>query len=118
MNYLIISRENGGRMNKLSRKEKVDLIEGRINLYENSKQSIESCARSIIGAIDPPEIKVGMWGEFWMETNIAAVYGRLESMDSVGNDCRYSPNEEIGYFPAFTPLPGLKEAIEKVKAEA
>ena len=65
----------------------------------------------IVDAIDPPEIKVGMWGRFWDDESNDVGYGKLAAIE----DGFYWLGEKDYY--QFSPIPGLKKAIEKLEKE-
>ena len=103
-------------MSKLTRESKAALIEGRIRLYENSQQSIEGCAISILDAIDPPEIKPTIYGRFEDVEDKKGAFSYVPLADHIESEkgCMYKDAE--GWWKYFTPFPGLKEAIEKLEA--
>ena len=71
---------------------------------------VYDAAKQIIDAIDPPKIEVGMWGY----SPDAEIYGRLNEIG--GHEVsKYKLGER--YCIDFIPIPGLKEAIEKLEKE-
>jgi len=101
-------------MKELSREEQLDGIE-RVLKDLPSPFYVPTAAKKILDAIEPPEVKPEMWGKFWDEEEESRfAYGELTRVEPAqAYKCLCN---DYAFFEHFKPIPGLKEAIEKLEA--
>ena len=96
----------------MNREEKIKIMQDVFWNHHNRVMGIgDQVCNKILDAINPPEIEVGMWGRFWDDENNDVGYGKLAAIE----DGFYWLGEKDYY--QFSPIPGLKEAIEKLEKE-
>ena len=100
-------------MSELTRESTRTYLENKLGGYISPHIDIQGLVNEILDAIDPPEIKPGMWGKFWDRETGNVCYGEVGKIDVDDGDAAYIINNL--YFCRFTPIPGLKEAIEKLE---
>jgi hypothetical protein len=106
-------------MSELTREEKIGkIITGLLSFKPYSESGkVISHAERILDEIEPPEIKPGMWGRFGTKTGKGVVYGELTQISYGNKNAFVAPYENTTseWYYSFTPIPGLKEAIEKLE---
>lgn len=102
---------------KLTREEKLKIMNDVWYKWWRGGRNLHEIIEAMLDAIEPPKIKVGMWGRFNSNTIPSlTVYGEVTDIRRFDAYSEYAAGN-VGWFRDFTPLPGLGEAIDKLEGK-
>ena len=104
-------------MSELTKGEKERIVIDVLHDFNNIEvgTNLQKMAEKILDAIEPPEVKPGMWGKFWDNDGETSEYGELMHIEHGETTGRVFLAGSDNYYDNFRSIPGLKEAIEKLE---